>query len=106
MQDTHRAAFAGRVAILTRLVEEDPQRLDAQAQAGSLVEAAARTGTGVQKWCVGGCTPLMLVIIGRQLEAAERLLFLGADASLEDGDTWTVAHWACTLDLASALALL
>ena len=106
MQGIHQAAFAGRVAILSRLVEEDPQRLNATLHPASRVDASTRSCTGVAEWSVGGCTSLMIAIIGRQLEAAERLLFLGADAGLEHDDTWTAAHWACNFDLASALAFL
>ncbi len=68
------------------------RRLDARVHPGSYVEASLRLGTEGLQLVRGGCTPLMLAIIGRQLEAAERLLLLGADAGLENDDGWTAAH--------------
>ena len=73
---------------------------------GSLVQATTSTATGPGQWCVGSCTPLMMAIIGRQLEMAERLLLLGADAGLKDDNDFTAAHWACVFDLKPVLILL
>ena len=94
----HRAAYEGNEADVSRLVEEDGRRLDAQ--------IGPRFVYLDSRWDVTGCTPLMLAA-GKGCDAVvARLIELGADVGLSAAMGWSAAHFTCTGAPASTLALL
>jgi ankyrin repeat protein len=95
MEPIHIAAALGNLAEVNRLVEEDGQRLNAQAQ-----------GYDGERAVLNGTTSLMWAACEGHSTVVERLLALGADVGLRNEMGHTAAHWACSTKHASSLALL
>ena len=97
MERIHLAAYEGKEADVSQLVQEDGRRLNAQIQ-GAEVK--------VWGWYVGGCTPLMLAAWKGHDTVVTRLIELGADVRLSDAQRQHAVHWACRDRRESTLGLL
>ena len=86
MASIHRAAGAGDLATVNRLLEQDPRRLNAQDARGH--------------------TPLMFAIRHGRDPVVAQLLALGAATELQDDKGRTAAHFACIYNCTPSLALL
>ena len=86
MASIHRAAGAGNLATLNRLLGQDPDRLNPQDARGH--------------------TPLMFAARQGRDAVVARLLALGAATELQDDKGRTATHWACICNCTTSVALL
>jgi len=93
MDPIHQAAYDGNAAKVARLVQKDGQRLNAGTRGC---------------FCLSGfkVTPLMYGACMGHDAVVERLLSLGADVDRRDRNGSSAAHWACSFQSPSTLALL
>jgi hypothetical protein len=92
MHPIHDAAFNGDLATVERLLEENPD----------LINAANPSGLCSVNAPMKGCTPLMLAAGAGADALVMRLLALGADVGARDACGLNAAHWACFGDHGSS----